>query len=505
MAKLLHDGIIMADSQHRREHSHAGEAHSYRSDKPLIVILVALLLAYAVAVAMGKMPPARPHEAAADVAVAHAGAVLPFVLLLAAIAVFPLMHRTVHWWEYNRNKLLVASGLGLTTLAYLALGHPAAGFDRAWHTLAHTIIHEYIPFIVLLCALYTICGGIRIAGDLPAHAWTNTCFIAAGGLLASVIGTTGAAMLLIRPLLETNRERKCVVHTVVFFIFVACNCGGLLLPLGDPPLFLGYLQGVPFLWTLRLWPSFLLVNGLLLAVYFCWDYFISYPREASRDLRRDEIRVHYLRFSGLWPNVILLLGVVLAVGLLDSNKPIPGTDWTPWFYLREAVVLGLVAVSLIAGAKSIRVANSFNYVAITEVACLFVGIFVCMQPALELLRAHGGSLGIHTPGHFFWATGSLSSVLDNAPTYLVFFEAAKAMDVHGAPSIAGVSEPLLVSISLGAVFMGAMTYIGNGPNFMVKTIAEQSGIKMPSFFGYLLYSFGVLLPILLLNSLLLVH
>jgi Na+/H+ antiporter NhaD/arsenite permease-like protein len=324
-----------------------------------------------------------------------------------------------------------------------------------------------------------------------------------GGVLASFIGTTGAAMLLIRPLLETNSERKRVAHTVVFFIFVVCNCGGLLLPLGDPPLFLGYLQGVPFLWTLHLWPSWMFVNGLLLAVYFAWDHFYAYPREEKRDVRIDESRVHRLRFSGLWPNALLLVGVVLAVGLLDSSKPMPGTNWTPWFYLREAVLLGLVAISLLAGATSIRVANSFNYVAIIEVACLFIGIFVCMQPALEILRASGSSLGINTPDRFYWATGVLSSVLDNAPTYLVFFEAAKAIEFEGA-QIAGVAEPLLAAISLGAVMMGAMTYIGNGPNFMVKSIAENSGVRMPSFFGYIGYSVCVLLPILVLDSLLFV-
>lgn len=494
----------MSDSQPHSEVNHAGESHAYRSERPLIVALLALIAAYGIAVATGVMhPPAHHAERAEPAAVAHAGAVLPFVLLLGAIAVFPLMELTMHWWDHNHNKLLVAGGLGLVTLAYLALGHPAGGFQRASGTLVHTIVHEYVPFIILLFSLYTICGGIRIAGDLPAHAWTNTRFIAAGGLLASFIGTTGAAMLLVRPLLETNSERKHVAHTVVFFIFVVCNCGGLLLPLGDPPLFLGYLQGVPFLWTLKLWPSFLLVNGLLLAVYFCWDQFIAYPREERRDLRIDETRVHRLRFSGLWPNALLLLGVVLAVALLDSSKPVPGTNWTPWFYLRETVLLGLVAISLAFGSTSLRVANSFNYVAILEVACLFIGIFICMQPALEILNARGGELGINTPARFFWATGSLSSVLDNAPTYLVFFEAAKAIEYEGMP-IAGVPEPLVAAISLGAVMMGAMTYIGNGPNFMVKTIAEKSGIRMPSFFGYIAYSVAVLLPILFLNSLLFV-
>jgi Na+/H+ antiporter NhaD/arsenite permease-like protein len=490
--------------------SAAGQYHAHRSDILVISALFAILVAYVVAVGMGKMQPGGHGEAghaggvAAVTKIAHPAAILPFAVLLGAIAVFPLNRLTSHWWEHNYNKLLVAVGLAAITLVYLAFGHPAGNISFAGSTLSHTVVQEYIPFIILLFSLYTICGGIRIAGDLSAHAWTNTRFMLAGGILASFIGTTGAAMLLIRPLLETNRERTRVAHTVVFFIFIVCNCGGLLLPLGDPPLFLGYLQGVPFLWTLHLWPSWLFVNGLLLVTYFVWDHFFAYPKEEKRDMRRDETRVHRLRFSGLWPNAFLLLGVVLAVGLLDSSKPMPGTHWTPGFYLREAVLLGLVAISLFVGSTSIRVANSFNYVAIIEVACLFIGIFVTMQPALEILRARGGSLGINTPDRFFWATGSLSSVLDNAPTYLVFFEVAKAIEFDGAQT-AGVAEPFLTAISLGAVMMGAMTYIGNGPNFMVKSIAENSGLRMPSFFGYIGYSLCVLLPILVLNAWLFVN
>ena len=206
---------------------------------------------------------------------------LPFSLLLAAIAVLPLMEGAAHWWERNLNKFYVAANLALVTLLYLAFLHPSGSLGFATHTLLHTVIAEYIPFIVLLFSLYTIGGGIRIAGDLPAHPLTNLAFLAVGALLASFIGTTGAAMLLVRPLLETNRERKHVAHTMVFFIFIVCNCGGLLLPLGDPPLFLGYLNGVDFLWTLKLWKSWLFVNGMLLAVYFLWDHFYAYPRETS--------------------------------------------------------------------------------------------------------------------------------------------------------------------------------------------------------------------------------
>jgi Na+/H+ antiporter NhaD/arsenite permease-like protein len=440
------------------------------------------------------------EHAAAEAGVApHHWAVIPFTLLLGAIAILPLMEATAHWWEHNRNKFFVAVNLALITLAYLALLHPSGSLGYAGSVLMHTIVEDYIPFIVLLFSLYTISGGIRIEGDLRAHSATNATFMAVGAILASLIGTTGAAMLLVRPLLETNRERKHVAHTVVFFIFVVCNCGGLLLPLGDPPLFLGYLQGVPFLWTLRLWPSWLLVNGLLLAVYFVWDRFYYYPHESVADRVRDESQLRPLRFVGVWPNALLLGGVIFSVALLSPDSPFPGTSWRPWFYLREAVQLGLVALSLLLGPRVVRDANGFNYLAIIEVAALVLGIFVCMQPALQILHLEGASLGIDTPLRYFWATGWLSSVLDNAPTYLVFFNTARGTGVGLPP------DPILTGISLGAVLMGAMTYIGNGPNFMVKSIAEGAGVKMPSFFAYCAYSFAILLPILALNAWIFLH
>jgi len=442
--------------------------------------------------------------------------VLPFVLLLGAIAMLPLVPATEHWWESNLNRFIVAVVLSAATLSYYLvlhehpieghwLGHhvvhpSATGLNHmlAWTVFENGILHEYIPFIMLLFSLYTISGGIRIEGDLRAHPLTNSAFIAAGGALASFIGTTGAAMLLIRPLLETNKERKHVKHTVIFFIFVVCNCGGCLLPIGDPPLFLGYLRGVGFLWTFRLWPAWLFVNGCLIAIYYLWDHFWCYPHEQPLDIVRDETRVRGLRFSGLWPNALLLLGVVFSVAILDPSKVLPGTDWHPWPYLREIAQLGLVALSLILGSREVRRVNGFNYHAILEVAALFFGIFICMQPPLQILHIRGPDLPLASPMHFFWLTGSLSSVLDNAPTYVVFFETAKTLG--GQNLVAGVAEPLLIAISLGAVFMGAMTYIGNGPNFMVKAIAEKSGIRMPSFFGYMLYSCCVLLPLLILTT-----
>lgn len=440
--------------------------------------------------------------------------VTPFVLLLLSIALLPLIPATEHWWESNLSRLKVSAGLGLLTLLYYGFAHDGAiashwpahgvveaaassfdlGFVRT--VLENAILGEFIPFIVLLFSLYTISGGIRISGDLQANPMTNAIFMAVGGILASFIGTTGAAMLLIRPLLETNQERKHVVHTVVFFIFIVCNCGGCLLPIGDPPLFLGYLRGVDFFWTLNLWQPWLMCNGLLLLVYLVLDEIAYYRRETQADITRDIRNIRHLKYEGLKVNGLLLLGVVMAVALLDPSKTIPGTDWHPWMYLREIVQLVLVALSLWLGKHIVREENSFNYHAIVEVAALFIGIFVCMQPALQILNEQGPTLGISSPMAFFWITGGLSSVLDNAPTYVVFFETAKTLSADGATIVAGVTEPRLVAISLGAVFMGAMTYIGNGPNFMVRAIAESAGVKMPSFFGYMVYSVLLLLPIL---------
>ena len=458
---------------------------------------------------------AAPHvdaAAPADHAVAAppVATVLPFALLLAAIAILPLTPGLSHWWEHNSSKLLVAGLLAAVTLGYYLLGHrhpidlhfpahaviqPAAA-GPSWSTvgtvLVNAILSEYIPFIALLFALYVITGGVRIEGDLEATPTTNAAFLAVGAVLASFIGTTGAAMLLVRPLLETNRERRHVAHTLVFFIFVVCNCGGLLLPIGDPPLFLGYLQGVDFLWTMSLWNEWLFTNGSLLVIYWLWDTLIAHPRETRADVVRDRLLTRSLRFSGLWLNLPLMAGVIAAVAFLDPSKPFPGTSWHPWIYLRETVLLGLVGLSLLLGSGEVRRKNAFSYGAILEVAALFIGIFICMQPALALLHVHGASLGLSSPQSYFWATGSLSSVLDNAPTYLVFFEAAGIDPTDG---LSGEEARLLAAISLGAVFLGAMTYIGNGPNFMVKAIAEQSGVKMPSFFGYVMYSMGVLLPV----------
>jgi Na+/H+ antiporter NhaD/arsenite permease-like protein len=394
--------------------------------------------------------------------------------MLVTIAACPLLFP--HWWEANRNKLAISGALGLPVVGWY--------WVRSSHAVAETA-QDYVSFIILLAGLYTISGGIRLSGNLPATPLVNTSFLAAGALLASFVGTTGASMLLIRPLLETNRERRHVTHSVVFFIFLVSNIGGLLTPLGDPPLFLGYLMGVPFRWTFGLWRPWLAMVTALLAVYFVWDS-VRYRQEASRRLRQDRAETEPLALRGV-VNVLWLLGVVAAVALLRA----------PW---REVAIVGLAALSVWTSPLGVRKANAFTTYPIVEVAVLFLGIFATMIPALELLRTRGGELGVREPWQFFWTTGMLSSFLDNAPTYVTFLALAQGLGLPG--EVVGVPERLLAAISLGAVFMGANTYIGNAPNFMVKAIAEEAGVRMPSFVGYMAYSGAVLLPLFALLTVL---
>ena len=393
--------------------------------------------------------------------------VVPFVVILLGIAVLPLA--APRWWESNRNKLLVSIVLGLPVLVLYLVREPSALVRMA---------EEYVSFIVLLAALYVISGGILMRGDLLATPRVNSTFLAIGSVLASFIGTTGASMLLVRALLQTNRERTRVRHTVIFFIFLVSNIGGMLTPLGDPPLFLGYLQGVPFGWTFRLWPHWLLMVGVLLVTYFVWDTLL-YTREPLAALRRDRARVEPLRVRGAL-NGLGLAGVVLAVAFLGAPA-------------REAVLVALAAASLWRTPREIRRANGFTASPIVEVAVVFFGIFLTMIPALELLRLRGGELGVRAPWQFFWATGALSSFLDNAPTYLTFLALGQGLGL--AREVVDVPHTILAAISAGAVAMGANSYIGNAPNFMVKSIAEEQGVRMPSFFGYMLYSGVVLLPL----------
>ncbi|MBX9582528.1 MAG: sodium:proton antiporter [Gemmataceae bacterium] len=413
----------------------------------------------------------------------HPASALPFVLLLAAVAVLPMV--AGHWWHPNRNKGLVAALLGLPVAAYLFTvpGGPAV----LWHE-----VEGYVSFIVLLTALYAISGGIVLRGDLPPTPAVNAGLLLSGAALANLIGTTGASMLLVRPVLRINARRNRRAHVPVFFIFLVGNTGGLLTPLGDPPLFLGFLQGVPFGWTLGLWPQWLLVNGLVLAVFVVWDR-LADRGEAPAALSEHEtgpepdVPAHApLRVEGLWLNGPLLLGVV-GVVLFKKHLPFPAG---------ELLMLGLTAASLWKTPRPWREANGFSWGPMAEVAVLFAGIFVAMAPALVLLAERGAGLGVSEPWQFFWLTGVLSSLLDNAPTYLTMAHLAAA--VNGCGSIADLpacAPHLLAAVSCGAVFMGANSYIGNGPNFMVKAIAEEAGYPMPSFGRYMLIAGAVLLPV----------
>jgi Na+/H+ antiporter NhaD/arsenite permease-like protein len=446
--------------------------------------------------------------------VPHIAWTLPFIGLLLAIAIVPSISGARHWWERYHSKLLVSVLLCLVVLGhYLTRGFGFAGHAPGGASVVavveHAILENFAPFVILLFSLYVIAGGLQLRGDLRAHPETNTAILGLGALLASLVGTTGASMVLIRPLLQTNQERKHVRHTVIFFIFLVSNVGGCLLPLGDPPLFLGYIKGVPFLWTTKLVIPWLVCVATLLAIYYVWDRRV-YRMEELADIARDESETEPLRLRGSI-NLIWLFGVVLAVAVLTPGRPLPGTEIVVIDFVREAVLLAMAALSLATTPRGLRAESEFNYGSIVEVACLFLGIFLTMQVPIEILQAHGPSLSLATPAHFFWASGSLSSFLDNAPTYVVFFEMAKSLGP--AAGIANVAltdgglirADLLGAISLGAVFMGANTYIGNGPNFMVKSIAEARGVKMPGFFGYMIYSFCILLPVFAMVSFLFFH
>lgn len=392
--------------------------------------------------------------------------VIPFAILLLMIAILPMV--APHFWESNRNRGILVFLVSIPVFILFLKNNPQA--------MLHSV-EEYLSFIVLLASLYVISGGICVTGDLRATPAVNTAFLAIEAVLANLIGTTGASMILIRPFLKTNSQRKKTSHLPVFFIFIVSNCGGLLTPLGDPPLFLGYLQGVPFFWTLKLFPVWLLTVGLLLTVFFLWDWRV-YRIETKEALRLDTSEIQPLRLQG-WRNFFLLGGVLYGVFLA-----------APW---RELLMFHMTVLSLIIGPKAARRKNLFSWGPIVEVAVLFAGIFITMVPALILLKQHAPAFGLSEPWHFFWMTGLLSGFLDNAPTYLTFLSLAQGL---GLPAeVAGIPESILKAISMAAVFMGANSYIGNGPNFMVRAIADHSGFKTPSFFLYMLYAAGVLFPV----------
>jgi Na+/H+ antiporter NhaD/arsenite permease-like protein len=410
-------------------------------------------------------------------------AIAPFVAMLLAIAILPLV--CPHWWDPLRRKALVVALLSLPIAVVLVLRGP--------HELGRAL-HEYGSFVCLLGSLFVISGGIVLTGDLRATPLVNTSFLLIGAVGANLIGTTGASMLLIRPLLKTNSERHHTIHIPIFFIFLVSNIGGCLTPLGDPPLFLGFLRGVPFTWTLGLWPEWLTAIGALLLTFY-WIDTVQYRREIRTTEILDRIHIEPVRIRGA-ANFAGLLGVLALVLWVP----------TPW---RELGMVALAVAAYFATPRNFREANRFTFYPIQEVAILFLGIFVTMVPALLILEARGSELGIARPWQFFWATGGLSSFLDNAPTYLTF--TSLAMGLHGLSEAAGgslrglVDHPegaaVLRAISIGAVFMGANTYIGNGPNFMVKSICEERGVRMPSFFGYMLWSLAILVPLFVLITL----
>ena len=422
---------------------------------------------------------------------------LPFVVLLLVIALAPLA--APRWWHHNRNKALVALLVSAPILLYLGIHAPES---------LHEKFHEYLGFIVVIGALFVVTGGIHIQGSLAGTPLVNTGMLGIGAVLANLLGTTGASVLLIRPLLRANKRRKRVAHIVIFFIFIVANCGGLLTPLGDPPLLLGYLKGVPFDWTLRLWPQWLMLNGVLVVLFNLWDQWaLNRDEKELPGSQHEEVLIHEpLRIQG-GVEMMELLGIILTI-VGAGRAAAAGQPWTQ--NVRELLIVLLALFGYFAGSGERRAKNVFTFSPIIEVAVLFAAIFVTMTPVLEMLNAWAQqpAFALSTPVQFFWTAGALSSVLDNAPTYLAF--AASAAGLHGVaphgPYIGTLAlDPraaqLLAAISTGAVFMGANTYIGNAPNFMVKAIAEESGVKMPSFFGYMVYSLGILLPLFVLVSL----
>ncbi|MCP1660656.1 sodium:proton antiporter [Neisseria perflava] len=429
---------------------------------------------------------------------------IPFVLVLLSIALGPILVPNI--WHHHFGKITI-----LWTLVFLIPFAVTFGSGAAFHTVVHALVGEYIPFILLLLALFAISGGILIEGNLHGSAKLNTLLLFIGTALASVMGTTGAAMLMIRPILRANDNRKHKVHVVVFFIFLVANIGGGLTPLGDPPLFLGFLKGVDFMWTVQymLLPVAISVI-ILLAVFYILDSML-FKREDEIE-QNDPTPDSKLRIRGKF-NFILLFCVVAAVlmsGIWEADHPgfdIFGSHYALPNLVRDIIFIALTAISLIFTPKSVREGNEFNFGPIIEVAKLFLGIFITIAPVLAILQAgEAGALGgvvsmVHDEAGnpinamYFWMSGTLSAFLDNAPTYLVFFNMA-----GGDPQalMTGSLFHTLLAVSMGSVFMGAVTYIGNAPNFMVKAIAEQRGVKMPSFFGYMAWSVGILIPLFIL-------
>ncbi|MGE4271671.1 MAG: sodium:proton antiporter [Desulfitobacterium sp.] len=437
--------------------------------------------------------------------------IIPFVGMLLSIALGPVL--LPKFWHHNFGKVSAAWAALLAIPLITVYGKQ--GVDE----LLHILIVDYIPFIVLIGSLFTVGGGILVRTTMKGTTWVNTGFLTVGSILASWMGTTGAAMLLIRPFLRVNKERKYKAFMVVFFIFTIANVGGALTPLGDPPLFLGFLHGVPFFWTLRLIaPMAVVLLGLLL-IYIAFDkYYLSkeikeghlISTASSEDQVGSTTPKKKLEILGAQNFILLavIIGVILFSGYVKmSEVNILGVHLGWQDVIRNVLLVAVMVISMKITPKALREENEYSWGPILEIVYLFFGIFITMAPALAILKAGGaGALSFITsavqePIHYFWITGALSSFLDNAPTYLTFFSTALGQFYPGmaeAPAVALllVEHPIyLLAISAGSVFFGAITYIGNAPNFMVRSIAEESGVKMPSFFGYMVYSLCILLPL----------
>lgn len=434
---------------------------------------------------------------------------IPFAATLLSIAIVPVVAPI--FWHHHYGKITA-----LWALVFVVPFALMFGFEALWVNFIHALVAEYIPFILLLLALFVVAGGIYIQTDIRATPLVNVGILGLGGILASVMGTTGASMLLIRPLIRANQHRKRCAHAVIFFIFIVSNIGGALTPLGDPPLFLGFLKGINFFWTIQhLLPQMLFLIGALLVLFFLLDNWMLKKEMAEGSLaQKAESSVPAEKFciQG-YANFILLIVIVCLVLLSGIWKPgiefdIAGTILTLPSLVRDIGLIAVVIVSLRITERSVRRSNQFTWGPILEVAKLFAGIFMTIIPVIAMLRAglNGpfasivasvtNAQGEPIPLMYFWATGLLSSFLDNAPTYLVFFNTAS-----GDPSVLMTTMAgTLAAISAGAVFMGANTYIGNAPNLMVKAIAEDRGVRMPSFFGYMAWSFGILVPLFTIIS-----
>ncbi len=437
-----------------------------------------------------------------------AWSIIPFVGMLLSIAICPLVKP--HWWE--KNMLAAAIGWSLVFLIPFAAVY---GGGEALFWLLESVLLDYIPFIVLLFGLFVVAGGIAVKGTLAGTPKINALLLLIGTILASWVGTTGAAMLLIRPVIKANAWRQKKVHIIVFFIFLVANIGGCLTPLGDPPLFMGFQRGVPFTWTFHLLPILLLNMLILFCVFFFIDSHL-YRKELAagrspKDTQKGEKEALSIEGAHNIIFIAFIVAGVIANGVLPKEFAFfaDGAGISvydeivfPYATIVEIVIILLAAfLSLKTTKAATRQLNDFTYAPIAEVAKLFIGIFITMIPALIFLKTHGAELGISQPWQMFWATGVLSSFLDNTPTYLVFLQTAGALGATEGivTSVGTVSQLMLEAISAGAVFMGANTYIGNAPNFMVKSIAEENKIKMPSFFGYMGWSCGILIPTFIID------